>query len=281
MSTNNNHQENLNEDSSAAHSSSVNTNTKRQTRSQAQQQQQQQQIFTNLNLLTPGDTGTKQENADNFGFMDQKDQSEKGFELHRVATSDDDQDQNFQFYKEYCRLYYANIVLTNRLQHLLNEKQELQFKLNRLESNKRKHEEALGMTFDIAEEKRKRHRRTATEIARHYRCPIEDCPKSYGSEGSLNQHLKLKHLEFYQQLCSTNQINPVGLSKHDSTVNDEKSMYSSSYDEEDKHLSERDDDDDQSSDEENGHQKVKNHMKQQLELHNQLIRSQENQDQQE
>jgi len=53
------------------------------------------------------------------------------------------------------------------------------------------------MTFDIAEEKRKRHRRTATEIARHYRCPIEDCPKSYGynktifiifcrSEGSLN-----------------------------------------------------------------------------------------------
>ena len=63
------------------------------------------------------------------------------------------------------------------------------------------------MTFDIAEEKRKRHRRTATEIARHYRCPIEDCPKSYGyvsmkcnqyrSEGSLNQHIKLKHPEFY------------------------------------------------------------------------------------
>ena len=29
------------------------------------------------------------------------------------------------------------------------------------------------MTFDIAEEKRKRHRRTATEIARHYKCPVE------------------------------------------------------------------------------------------------------------
>lgn len=43
------------------------------------------------------------------------------------------QDQNYQFYKEYCRLYYANIILTNRLQQLLNEKQELQFKLNRLE----------------------------------------------------------------------------------------------------------------------------------------------------
>ena len=45
-------------------------------------------------------------------------------------------DQNYQFYKEYCRLYYANIILTNRLQQLLNEKQELQFKLNRLEVKK-------------------------------------------------------------------------------------------------------------------------------------------------
>ena len=42
-------------------------------------------------------------------------------------------DSNYQFYKEYCRLYYANIILTNRLQQLLNEKQDLQFKLNRLE----------------------------------------------------------------------------------------------------------------------------------------------------
>jgi hypothetical protein len=36
------------------------------------------------------------------------------------------------------------------------------------------------MTFDIAEEKRKRHRRTAPEISRHYRCSFEECPKSYG-----------------------------------------------------------------------------------------------------
>jgi len=27
-----------------------------------------------------------------------------------------EEDQNYQFYKEYCRLYYANIILTNRLQ---------------------------------------------------------------------------------------------------------------------------------------------------------------------
>ena len=36
------------------------------------------------------------------------------------------------------------------------------------------------------EDKRKRHRRTATEIARLFKCPVNDCHKSYGSEGSLN-----------------------------------------------------------------------------------------------
>lgn len=76
------------------------------------------------------------------------------------------------------------------------------------------------MTFDIAEEKRKRHRRTATEIARHYKCPVEECPKSYGSEGSLNQHIKLKHPEFYQQMSANNQ-NLAGLSKRDSTLNND------------------------------------------------------------
>ena len=42
-------------------------------------------------------------------------------------------------------------------------------------------------------EKKKRIRRTANEIARHYTCKVEKCQKSYGSEGSLNQHIKLKH----------------------------------------------------------------------------------------
>lgn len=31
------------------------------------------------------------------------------------AIPNEEQDQNYQFYKEYCRLYYANIILTNRL----------------------------------------------------------------------------------------------------------------------------------------------------------------------
>jgi hypothetical protein len=33
---------------------------------------------------------------------------------------------------------------------------------------------------DNADDKKKRFRRTATEIDRHYRCPIQECQKSYG-----------------------------------------------------------------------------------------------------
>jgi hypothetical protein len=36
------------------------------------------------------------------------------------------------------------------------------------------------------DDKHKRHRRTANEIARMFKCPVDDCHKSYGSEGSLN-----------------------------------------------------------------------------------------------
>ena len=36
-------------------------------------------------------------------------------------------------------------------------------------------------------------RRTAQEINRNFVCPYETCQKVYGSEGSLNLHIKIKH----------------------------------------------------------------------------------------
>lgn len=42
--------------------------------------------------------------------------------------------------------------------------------------------------------KRKKHmRRTAAEIEREFICPYPECGKLYGSEGSLNLHIKIKH----------------------------------------------------------------------------------------
>ena len=52
---------------------------------------------------------------------------------------------------------------------------------------------------DDSSNRERRKRRTAVEIERKYRCKYRGCPKSYGSEGSLNQHMKNKHTEFYQQ----------------------------------------------------------------------------------
>lgn len=39
-----------------------------------------------------------------------------GSEKGQGEKEDQENDSNYQFYKEYCRLYYANIILTNRLQ---------------------------------------------------------------------------------------------------------------------------------------------------------------------
>jgi hypothetical protein len=41
---------------------------------------------------------------------------------------------------------------------------------------------------------RKKHlRRCANEIEKSYTCPFSTCGKIYGSEGSLNLHLRIKH----------------------------------------------------------------------------------------
>jgi hypothetical protein len=49
------------------------------------------------------------------------------------------------------------------------------------------------------------------------------------SEGSLNQHIKLKHNEYYIQM-SANNPNMAALSKRDSSLNDGKSINSESFD---------------------------------------------------
>eukprot|EP00644_Phytophthora_capsici_P014801 jgi/Phyca11/19878/fgenesh1_pg.PHYCAscaffold_53_\ len=42
---------------------------------------------------------------------------------------------------------------------------------------------------------KKRRRRSAAEIDRKFKCLVADCPKAYGSEGSLIHHQKIKHPE--------------------------------------------------------------------------------------
>jgi transcription elongation factor Elf1 len=50
-----------------------------------------------------------------------------------------------------------------------------------------------------APERKKRFRRAANEIEKNFRCEVPRCNKHYGSEGSLLQHIKLKHPERYEE----------------------------------------------------------------------------------
>lgn len=52
---------------------------------------------------------------------------------------------------------------------------------------------------DSKRKNNKRMRRTAEEIERRFLCSADFCDRCYGSEGSLQQHIKLKHPELYKK----------------------------------------------------------------------------------
>eukprot|EP01016_Furgasonia_blochmanni_P040705 TRINITY_DN5215_c0_g1_i10.p1 TRINITY_DN5215_c0_g1~~TRINITY_DN5215_c0_g1_i10.p1 ORF type:complete len:230 (-),score=20.81 TRINITY_DN5215_c0_g1_i10:61-750(-) len=109
------------------------------------------------------------------------------------------EDHNLNYYQEYCRLFIANVVLTTQMKELVSEKNELLAKLGRLEMTTSQYTGG-NAGLDPNDDKKRRFRRTATEIDRHYRCPVDPCQKSYGSEGSLNQHIKIKHPDYHAQM---------------------------------------------------------------------------------
>eukprot|EP01017_Pseudomicrothorax_dubius_P031751 TRINITY_DN4084_c0_g1_i3.p1 TRINITY_DN4084_c0_g1~~TRINITY_DN4084_c0_g1_i3.p1 ORF type:complete len:178 (-),score=19.01 TRINITY_DN4084_c0_g1_i3:130-663(-) len=100
------------------------------------------------------------------------------------------EESNVNYYQEYSRLYVANFYLTMQIKDLLTEKNDLLLKLAGLDN---KRGDSSPSKSEQRAEKSKRQRRSANEIERKFRCPVETCGKSYGSEGSLHQHLKLKH----------------------------------------------------------------------------------------
>ena len=67
-------------------------------------------------------------------------------------------DINFNYYHEYCRLFIANIALTNQMNELFTEKNDLLKKLTKLE----KKSEDLTDSNKFEEEKNKRIRRIAS-----------------------------------------------------------------------------------------------------------------------
>eukprot|EP00831_Metopus_contortus_P032304 TRINITY_DN2612_c0_g2_i1.p1 TRINITY_DN2612_c0_g2~~TRINITY_DN2612_c0_g2_i1.p1 ORF type:complete len:295 (+),score=54.45 TRINITY_DN2612_c0_g2_i1:80-964(+) len=102
-------------------------------------------------------------------------------------------------YERSCHLSLANLVLQRQIKKLVADRSRIVEKLQKIKEEELNEEKSLGSSraFEIGDRsqisKQKRHRRMVIEIERHYTCPNPTCFKSYGSEGSLSQHIKLKH----------------------------------------------------------------------------------------
>jgi len=108
---------------------------------------------------------------------------------------------------EVFHLMLTNNLISSKISGLTTEKNQLLMKISVLEGRNfelprskynflRPTSGGSGLSSLDASGKLKRQRRLATQIDRHYRCPIQNCMKSYGSEGSLFQHIKIKHPNF-------------------------------------------------------------------------------------
>ena len=91
--------------------------------------------------------------------------------------------------------FLTNIVLSSRYKNLLTQNDIL--KKNIKEKNLvMPFNNNISYNFSIKKRKRKR----KNEVDRNFKCVIPGCDKAYGSENSLNQHIKLKHQEFWNRL---------------------------------------------------------------------------------
>lgn len=93
-------------------------------------------------------------------------------------------------------LMLQNEILQLKVRTLTAEKEALAEKLEIMQEKLRKITDTKVMIAEETSGKKKRFRRVAKDIARDFSCPVAGCEKSYGSEGSLHQHIRLKHPSF-------------------------------------------------------------------------------------
>ena len=101
------------------------------------------------------------------------------------------QQQNYKYYLEFIKTEQINQLLKNQLNNLQIEKNNLKQLITRLERKNKKLKIKNIEKINDLYVNRKRHRRSKNELIREFKCNL--CEKKYGSEGTLKQHLKIKH----------------------------------------------------------------------------------------
>lgn len=99
-------------------------------------------------------------------------------------------DENTDYYLEYWKTFMDIKVAREELLQWADKRNE---KIREVLKIMKYYDNNYEDLKDNKPNGRKKHnRRTAKEIAKEYKCPYK-CGKLYGSEGSLNLHMKLKH----------------------------------------------------------------------------------------
>lgn len=97
-------------------------------------------------------------------------------------------DKKVNYYQEFYKTYLEN---ENLLKQLSDKSQERNSFLEKILKMK-----IFFSEYCLSKKhngRKKHNRRTANEIDRNCPCPYAKCEKFYGSEGSLNLHIKIKH----------------------------------------------------------------------------------------
>jgi hypothetical protein len=99
-------------------------------------------------------------------------------------------DAKRDYYQLYWTAFIENQVLLEQLKKKSEERNEHIRDIIRMSASQC----SQSATEEKQQNGRKKHlRRTAKEIQKSEICPYPECGKYYGSEGSLNLHMKLKH----------------------------------------------------------------------------------------
>ena len=115
----------------------------------------------------------------------------------RILTQDLEEQESPSDKELKSALLMINILLTIKVKRIQTEVDKVQAQVDEFI---KKSEMAVTVEEKQTTEKKKRKRKKKNEVERIYKCLVEKCLKSYGSENSLNQHMKLKHNVFWMKI---------------------------------------------------------------------------------
>ena len=90
-------------------------------------------------------------------------------------------------------LLKANIILTARIKRMIEDNERIKARLRHREARRDSSKVDKRIPSVSSNNLRRRTRKRKDEVSRDFACPYPGCDKAYGSENSLNQHMKYKH----------------------------------------------------------------------------------------